>query len=65
MGRYDEPNRRVEKGEMSSQEMAEKFRDSFEEGVIEIKKERGRSRALYQLFSILNSIFGFLTELDR
>ncbi|PVF96788.1 putative Rpc40-40 kd subunit of DNA-directed RNA polymerases I and III [Serendipita vermifera] len=40
--RYDEPNRRVEKLEMRNQEMAEKFRDAFGEGVIEVKKERGK-----------------------
>jgi len=44
MYRYDEVKRRTEKLEMQDQEMAEKFRDAFGEGVIEIKKERGRSR---------------------
>jgi hypothetical protein len=42
MPRYDEPNRRVEKLEMRNQEMAERFRDAFGEGVIEVKKERGK-----------------------
>jgi hypothetical protein len=41
MVRYDEPNRRVEKLEMRNQEMAERFRDAFGEGVVEVKKERG------------------------
>ncbi|KAG8787701.1 DNA-directed RNA polymerase core subunit rpc40 [Serendipita sp. 397] len=40
--RYDESKRRVEKLEMANMEQAERFRDAFQEGVIEIKKERGK-----------------------
>jgi hypothetical protein len=36
-------NRRVEKLEMATQDMAEKFREAFQEGVIEVKKERSVS----------------------
>lgn len=38
-------NRRVEKLEMANQEMAEKFQKAFQQGVIEVKKERGVSIA--------------------
>ncbi|KAG8823501.1 DNA-directed RNA polymerase core subunit rpc40 [Serendipita sp. 399] len=40
--RYDESKRRVEKLEMGNMEQAERLRDAFQEGVIEIKKERGK-----------------------
>lgn len=40
--RYDEAKRRVEKLEMKNQEQAERFRDAFGDGVIEVKKERGK-----------------------
>ena len=39
--RYDEENRRVEKLAMADQEQAKRFQEAFQEGVIEVKKERG------------------------
>ncbi|CAG7851358.1 DNA-directed RNA polymerases I and III subunit RPAC1 {ECO:0000305} Short=RNA polymerases I and III subunit AC1 {ECO:0000305}; AltName: Full=C37; AltName: Full=DNA-directed RNA polymerases I and III 40 kDa polypeptide {ECO:0000303/PubMed:3815519}; Short=AC40 {ECO:0000303/PubMed:3815519}; Short=C40 {ECO:0000305} [Serendipita indica DSM 11827] len=40
--RYDEESRKVDKLEMADQEQAKRFQDAFSEGVIEVKKERGK-----------------------
>jgi hypothetical protein len=56
--RYDEIKRRVEKLEMENQEMAERFRDAFGEGVIEIKKERGMLCLGYNSKPLLNTNTG-------
>lgn len=48
--RYDEAKRRVDKLEMENQETAERFRDAFGDGVIEVKKERGMIDSFYRLY---------------